>query len=86
MRRMSAAPLLPKVPNMPSVGDEDDVDDGVGFLGGFDGGFEGLLRALVAAVGEHDEDLAAGFLAEFVVGGEVDGVEEEGAAGGAVAQ
>src|SRR5258708_21892014 len=39
-----------------AVGDEDDVDDGVGFLGGFDGGLEGLLRTLVAAVGEGDED------------------------------
>ena len=68
-----------------AVGDEDDVDDGVGLLGGFGGGLEGLLRALVAAVGEQDEDLAAGLLAELVVGGEVDGVEEEGAAGVAVA-
>ena len=68
-----------------AVGDEDDVDDGVGLLGGFGGGLEGLLRALVAAVGEQDEDLAAGFLAELVVGGEVDGVEEQGAAGVAVA-
>ena len=68
-----------------AVGDEDDVDDGVGLLRGLGGGLEGLLRALVAAVGQEDEDLAAGFLAEFVVGGEVDGVEEERAAGGAVA-
>ena len=68
-----------------SVCDEDDVDDGVGFLGGFDGGFEGFLGTLVAAVGEEDEDFAAGFLAEFVVCGEVDGVVEEGSAGGAVA-
>ena len=68
-----------------AVGDEDDVDDGVGLLGGFDGGLEGLLGALVAAVGEQDEDLAAGLLAELVVGGEEDGVVEEGAAGVAVA-
>src|SRR6201989_3313563 len=68
-----------------AVGDEDDVDDGVGLLGGFGGGFEVFLRALVAAVGEHDEDLAAGLLAELVVGGEVAGVVEEGAAGGSVA-
>src|SRR5216684_840490 len=54
-----------------AVGDEDDVDDGVGFLGGLGGGLEGFLRALVAAVGEQDEDLAAGLLAELVVGGEV---------------
>ncbi len=51
-----------------AIGDEDDVDDGVGLLGGFGGGLEGFLGALVAAVGEHDEDLAAGFLAEFLVG------------------
>src|ERR1700760_493678 len=68
-----------------AVGDEDDVDDGVGLLGGFGGGFEVFLRALVAAVGEHDEDLAAGLLAELVVGGEVDGVVEKGATGGSVA-
>ncbi len=68
-----------------AVGDEDDVDDGVGLLGGLGGGLEGLLRALIAAVGEQDEDLAAGLLAELVVGGEVDGVEEQGAAGVAVA-
>ena len=67
------------------VGDEDDVDDGVGLLSGLGGGLEGLLRALVAAVGEQDEDLAAGFLAELVVGGEVDGVVEQGALGRAVA-
>jgi len=67
-----------------AVGEEDDVDDGVGFLSGFGGGLEGLLRALVAAVGEQDENLAAGLLAELVVGGEVDGVEEQCAAGGAV--
>ncbi len=48
-------------------------------------GLEGLLRALVASVGEEDEDLAACLLAELVVGGEVDGVEEQGAAGAAVA-
>src|ERR1700746_485675 len=29
-----------------AVGDEDDVDDGVGFLGGLGGGFEGFLGAL----------------------------------------
>jgi hypothetical protein len=68
-----------------SVGEEDDVDDGVGFLSGFGGGLEGLLGALVAAVGEQDENLASGFLSELVVGGEVDGVEEESASGGAVA-
>src|SRR5229473_1907828 len=39
------------------------VDDGVGLLGGLGGGLEGLLRALVASVGEQDEDLAAGLLA-----------------------
>ncbi len=68
-----------------AVGDEDDVDDGVGLLGSFGGGFEILLRALVAAIGEEDEDLAASLLTELVVGGEVDGVVEQGAAGGAVA-
>src|SRR5258708_1366670 len=68
-----------------AVGDEDDVDDGVGLLGGFRGRLEGLLRALVAAVGKEDEDLAAGLLVELVVGGEVDSVVEEGAAGLAVA-
>ena len=68
-----------------AVGEEDDVDDGVGLLCCFSGGLEGLLRALVAAVGEEDEDLAACLLAELVVGCEVDGVVEEGAAGGAVA-
>jgi len=31
--------------------------------------------------GSRDEDFAAGLLAEFVVGGEVDGVEEESARG-----
>ena len=68
-----------------AVGDEDDVDDGVGLLCGFDGGLEGLLRALVAAVGEEDEDLAACLLAELFAGCEVDGVVEEGSAGVAVA-
>lgn len=63
------------------VGEVDGVEDGVGFLGGFGGGGEGLLGALVDAVGEEDEDLAAGLGGEFVVGGEVDGVVEEGAAG-----
>ena len=46
-----------------AVGDEDDIDDGVGLLGGLGGGFEVLLRALVATVGQQDEDLAAGLLA-----------------------
>src|SRR6266851_508134 len=68
-----------------AVGDEDDVDDGVGLLGGLGCGLEGFLGALVAAVGEEDEDLAAGLLAKLVVGGEVDGVEEQGSSGGAVA-
>src|SRR5271169_478209 len=54
-----------------AVSDEDDVDNGVGLLGGLGGGFEILLRALVAAVGEQDEDLAASLLAELVVGGGV---------------
>ena len=67
------------------VGDKDDVDDGVGALGGFDGGLEGFLGALVAAVGQNDEDFATGLLGELVVGGEVDGVEEKGAARVAVA-
>ena len=47
--------------------------------------FEVLLGALIAAVGEHDEDFAAGLLAELVVGGEIDGVVEQRSAGGAVA-
>ncbi len=42
---------------------------------------EGFLGALVAAVGEEDEDFAAGLRGELVVGGEVDGVVEERAAG-----
>src|SRR5882757_8485198 len=43
-----------------AVGDQDDVDDGVGLLGGLGGGLDGLLGALVASVGEEDENLAAG--------------------------
>ena len=62
-------------------GEQDHVEDGIGALGGFGSGGEGLLRALVAAVGEEDEDLAAGLGGELVVGGEVDGVVEQGAAG-----
>ena len=46
---------------------------------------EFVLGALVAAVSEHDEDLAAGLLVELVVGGEIDGVVEERSAGVAVA-
>jgi len=52
-----------------AVGDEDDVDDGVGLLSGFGGGLEGFLGALIASVGEHDDDLASGFGAELIVGG-----------------
>ena len=63
-----------------AVGDEDGVDDGVGLLGGLGRGLEGLLRALVLAVGEDDEDLAAGLRLQLVVRGEVDGVVEQRAA------
>jgi len=42
--------------------DEDDVEDRVGSLGGFGGGGQGFLRALLAAVGEEDEDFAAGLV------------------------
>jgi hypothetical protein len=62
-------------------GEEDDVEDRVGALGGFGGRGEGFLGALVASVGEEDEDFAASLRGELVVGGEVDGVVEEGAAG-----
>ncbi len=68
-----------------AVGDQDDVDDGVGLLGGLGGGLEGLLRALLAAVGQHDDDLSSGFGAQLVVRGEVDGVVEMGAADARVA-
>ena len=68
-----------------AVGDEDDVDYGVGLLSGFGGGLEIFLRALIAAVGEENENLAAGLLTELVVCGQIDGVVKEGAAGAAVA-
>ena len=42
--------------------DEDDVEDGVRALGGFGGVGEGFLGALIAAVGEEDEDFAAGLV------------------------
>jgi hypothetical protein len=61
--------------------EKDDVEDRVGALGGFGGGGEGLLGALVSSVGEQDEDFAAGLGGELVVGGQVDGVVEQGAAG-----
>jgi len=64
-----------------AVGDEDHIDDGVGFLCGFGGGLEGFLRALVAAVGEKDDDLASSFDTKLVMRGEVDGVEEQRTAG-----
>jgi hypothetical protein len=57
----------------------DGVDDGVGALGGFDGFDEGLSTAAVAAVGEDDDGLATGLLAHELVGGEEEGVIENGA-------
>ena len=68
-----------------AVGDEDDVDDGVGLLGSLGSSLQGFLRALFATVGEHDEDLATSFLAEFVMGSKVDGVVEKCAFGVGVA-
>ena len=41
------------------------------------GGLQRLLRALVAAVGEKHEDLAAGLGLELIVRGEIDGVIEQ---------
>ena len=68
-----------------AVGDQDHVDNGVGLLRGLGGGFECLFRALLAAVGQHDDDFAAGFGAQLVVRGEIDGVIKMGAADARVA-
>ena len=45
------------------------------------GGLQRFLRALVAPVGQKDKDFPAALGAELVVGGEIDGVEEQRAAG-----
>jgi acetyl esterase/lipase len=64
----------------------DGVDDGVGALGGFDGADEVFAAAVVAAVGEDDEGFATLLLRHDLVGGEEEGVVEDGAAmGSAVA-
>ena len=64
-----------------AVGDEQHVADGVGFLGGFDGVLYLESAAFVFSVGKQDHRLAADFVAEFVVRGEIDGIIERGAAG-----
>src|SRR5690348_2607889 len=63
------------------VGIIDAVDHGVGFLGGFDGLVAGEAAALVHAVGDHDDHFTADFAFKLLVGREVNGVVEDGAAG-----
>ena len=78
---MSEGPLIGAAAAVETaVGDEQDVADGVGFLGGFDGISDLETAAFVFSIGEQDHRLAPDFVAEFVVRGEIDGVIERGAA------
>lgn len=56
----------------------DGVDRGVGTLGGLDGGADGFFAAAVVAVGEQDQGFASLLLANDFVGGEENGVVEDG--------
>jgi len=64
-----------------AIGDEEDIDDGVGFLGSFNCVLVTELAAVVFAVGQDDHGLAANLVGELVVGGQVDRVVEQRAAG-----
>ena len=64
---------------------ENAVDQGVGALRAFDSLGEGFFTALVNAVGEDDERLAAWLFFHEFVGGEIDGVINKRAAATPVA-
>src|SRR5215469_5527772 len=59
------------------IGKENAVEESVGALSGFDGFGEGFLAAVIDAVSEDDERLAALLFLHQFVGGEVDGVVEK---------
>ena len=64
-----------------TIGAEQDIDDGIGFLGGLDGIFDFELAAFVLAVGEQNHGLAPYFLGQHFIRRKINRVVQHGAGG-----
>ena len=62
------------------IGKQDAINEGIGALRGGDGFRQSLFAAVVNAIGEYDEGLAAWLLFQQFVGGQENGVVEQCAA------
>ena len=60
-----------------AIGNQQNINDGVGLLRGFDGALKLLHAALVFAIGKNDDGLAAGLLLQLLMRGTVDSVVEQ---------